>query len=149
LLGWITDPRAEKGLDQYDPWSGSIEYPPYAPAAPFNRMLELSSDSDQRLWRCDYSDDAMACMIWGTWEDPNRDDYYEGRLDSGRVLATSPKLLHRLMAETSMQIVFDVRVDRGLARARYGSDSEDSLGYSFPYTGILLLTSDGNYYSVV
>ena len=88
-------------------------------------------------------------MVWGTWEGLNRDDVYEGRLDNGRVLAASPSLLHRLMAETSMQIVFDVRVDRGIARARYGGDSNDSLGYSFPYTGIFLLTSDGTYYSVV
>jgi hypothetical protein len=149
LQGWITDPRTEKGLDQYDPWSGSIEYPPNSPAADFARRLELSSDAEQRLWSCGHSDETMECMVWGTWEDPNQDAVYEGRLDSGRVLAASPKLLHRLMSETSMQIVFDVRVDRGLARARYGGDSDDSPGYAFPYSGILLLTSDGSYYSVV
>lgn len=149
LQGWIEDHRAEKGLDQYDPWSGSIEYPPYTPAFSVVQMLGLSSDSEQRLWRCDHSDDTMDCMVWGTWEDPNRDDYYEGGLDSGRVLAASPKLLYRLMAKTTMQIVFDVRVDRSLARARYGGDSDDSHGYTYPYSGILLLKSNGRYYSVV
>ena len=149
LLGWITDPHVEKGLDQYDPWSGSIEYPPYSPAADFARRLDVSPDSELRLWSCSHSNGTIECMVWGTWEGLNRDDVYEGRLDNGRVLAASPSLLHRLMAETSMQIVFDVRVDRGIARARYGGDSNDSLGYSFPYTGIFLLTSDGTYYSVV
>lgn len=48
-----------------------------------------------------------------------------------------------------MQIVFDVRVDRSMARARHAGDSDDSLGYSFPNTGLLLLTPDGSYYSVV
>jgi hypothetical protein len=149
LLGWITDPHAEKGLDQYDPWSGSIEYPPFSPATDFAKRLEVSPDSERRLWSYDNLDGAMECMIWGTWEDPNLDALYEGRLDSGRILAASPSLLRRLMAETSMQIIFDVRIDRGMSRARYGNDSGDSLGYTFPYTGIFLLTFDGNYYSIV
>lgn len=149
LLGWITDLHAEKGLDQYDPWSGSIEYPPIAPSANYASRLGLSSDSELRLWRRGHSDETMRCMVWGTWEDPSQDDVYEGRLDNGTVLIASPKLLHRLMAETSMQIVFDVRVDRRLARARYGGDLDDSLGYTFPYSGILLLRPDGSYFSIV
>lgn len=152
LRGWITDPHIEKGLDQYDPWSGSIDYPACAPADGFVKMLEISADSELRSWTPtsgDRSEDTIGCMVWGTWQDSDTDDYYEGSGDTGTVLAASPNLLLRLMAETSMPLIFDVRVTRSLARSRYGSDSDDSLGYTFPYTGIFLLTSDGNYSSIV
>lgn len=152
LRGWIVDPHIEKGLDQYDPWAGSIDFPPYAPNADLVQMLGLEADAELRSWRrpvSGHADETISCSVWGTWEDPNQDDYYEGRRDGGRVLSASPTLLHRLCAETSMQLIFDVRVERNLARSRYGSESDDSLGYTFPYAGIFLLMPDGSYYSTV
>lgn len=152
LRGWIVDPHIEKGLDQYDPWAGSIEFPPYAPTADLVQMLGLEADAELRNWRqpvSGHAEETISCSVWGTWEDPNQDDYYEGRRDGGRVLSASPTLLRRLCAETSMQLIFDVRVERNLARSRYGSESDDSLGYTFPYAGIFLLMPDGSYYSTV
>lgn len=152
LRGWIVDPHIEKGLDQYDPWAGSIEFPPYAPTADFVQMLGLEADAELRSWRqpiSERADETMSCSVWGTWEDPDQDDHYEGRQDGGRVLAASPTLLRRLCADTSMQLIFDVRVERKLARSPYGSESDDSLGYTFPFAGIFLLLPDGSYYSTV
>ena len=91
----------------------------------------------------------MSCSVWGTWEDPDQDDHFDGRRDGGRVLAASPTLLRRLCADASMQLIFDVRVERNLARSRYGSESDDSLGYTFLFAGIFLLMPDGSYYSTV
>ena len=152
LRGWIVDPHIEKGLDQYDPWAGSIQFPPYAPAADLVQMLGLEADAELRSWRESIpgrADETMICSMWGTWEDPDQDDHYEGRRDGGRVLAASPTLLHRLCADTSMQLIFDVRVERNVARSRYGRESDDSLGYTFPFAGIFLLMPDGSYYSIV
>ena len=152
LLGWIGDPQIEKGLDQYDPWAGSIEYPPYAPSSSSAQMLGLSVGTELRTWiqsQPDRLDETMGSAVWGTWEDQNQDDYYEGRRDSGRILTASPALLRQLYADTGMQLIFDVRVERNLARSRYSAESDDSPGYIFPSTGILLLTSHGNYYSIV
>lgn len=152
LLGWTSDPHIEKGIDQYDPWAGSIDYPPYAPSSFFAQKFGLSVDTELRTWiqaAPDCRGETMGSAVWGTWEDPNQDDYYEGRRDSGRILTASPALLRRLCADTGMQLIFDVRVERNLARSRYGAESDDSLGYVFPSTGIILLIPDGNYYSVV
>jgi hypothetical protein len=152
LRGWVVDPHIDKGLDQYDPWAGSIEFPPYAPTADLVLMLGLEADVELRNW-CQsifgHADETINSSVWGTWEDPYQDDYYEGRRDGGRVLSASPTLLRRLCVETSMQLVFEVRVERHLARSRYGSESDDSLGYAFPYTGIFLLMPDGSYYSTL
>lgn len=152
LCGWIVDPHIEKGLDQYDPWAGSIEFPPYAPNADFVQMLGLEADAGLGSWRQSIpgrADETMSCSVWGTWEDPDQDDHFDGRRDGGRVLAASPTLLRRLCADASMQLIFDVRVERNLARSRYGSESDDSLGYTFLFAGIFLLMPDGSYYSTV
>lgn len=140
LKGWVLDRDRSSGLDEFDPWSGDIRYPPIKPAKFVIEALPIVTDLDGRVWtREDNDQNVIWCEIWG--HHPNKQD--ENGVEEGRRLIVELGYLTELLKLVDRDLIIKVAVDRKILRSRYEHNKETKPGYVPPDTRIYLFKSDG------
>jgi hypothetical protein len=140
LKGWILDQNQPSGLDEFDPWSGDIKYPPIKPAKFVIDALPIVSDLEGRIWsNQDNNKEVIWCQIWGQIEDKNDDNSAE----YGRQLIANVGYLVDLLNRVDKDLIVEVQVKRNILRSSYERYRENDVGYVPAYTRIYLIKSDG------
>ena len=140
LTGWINasdggDPR----IDKFDPYAREITYPPATIGHEFAEMLDLSVDSEKRVWVRDGCAEPSAINeIWSERSVFDHDELFR----EGERLSASIELLKQLCQATDKNIVFSVEIHRRLRHA-YRSDGSRDTSYKPPIHRIYLLTENG------
>ncbi len=140
LKGWVLDRDRSSGLDEFDPWSGDIRYPPIKPAKFVMEALPVVTDLDGRVWTKENNgQNVIWCEIWG--HHPSKQD--ENGVEEGRRLIVDPGYLTELLKLVDRDLIIKVAVDRKILRSRYEHNKETKPGYVPPDTRIYLFKSDG------
>lgn len=140
LKGWVKDEQISAELDEYDPWSKNIEYPPLAPADFVLGHVELEADSELRYWRAPdkKGGEILICSeIWGAWSKR------ESELDHGRRLRASPEFLSNFLSKTKMDLIIEVSIGRKIRREHYETRNEKEIEDVEPYIRFYLLRANG------
>lgn len=140
LKGWLVDRTRDNGLDEFDPWSGDIRFPPIQPGREVLKALPIVSDVEGRVWkREDSNQNVLWCEIWGRHQ--NKDD--DNGIEHGRRLIADFSYLTDLLNRINKDLIIEVQIERNNLRYSYERDKENDFGYIPPYTKIYLLKSDG------
>lgn len=135
MKGWVLNPDSTKGIDEYDPYGNCMSYPPFTLGKPFLKKLDLSSDSEGKIW-C-FSDGRMAlkCDTWSS----NLSGYNEEPDQSGMRLSASLTLLKKLCTVYDCHLIINVNISRNI-EYKYRPDDHEYLN---PSHKIYILSSDG------
>lgn len=140
LKGWVLDRDRGSGLDEFDPWSGDIRYPPIKPAKFVMEALPIATDLDGRVWtKVDNGQNVIWCEIWG--RHPSKQD--ENGVEEGRRLIVDTEYLTELLNRVDRDLIIKVEVKRNVLRSRYEQNKETKPRYVPPCTRIYLFKSDG------
>jgi hypothetical protein len=140
LQGWIKRDNPDKGIDEFDPNAGDIDYPPLVIGESFIERFELSTDLEQREWHLPNSDKAsLVCELWSSSRQPDDKDKPRRR---GKRLRASLEFLKKFCSDLKCELVIKVEIDRQLHRSYY-TRRDDEIGYQPPYCKIYILSADG------
>ena len=143
LRGWIADRCASKGIDEFDPWSGDIEYPPLSPARFIQEQFKLTADVERRNWRrVEEGSEAniLSCEVWGDI----RDGEDGSERERGRRIHGDRKFVSEVLSQLEMDLILEVQIRRSFTRSRYGRTRDSGLDYVAPYTRIYVIRRDGS-----
>ena len=147
LKGWVAALDPENGLDEQDPWSGSIRYPPIGPAPFVEELMRLSSDSERRVWCAQHNgktEEALRSQVWGRFRE--KDD--ENDAENGSRIQASVPFVLEFLRKIDMDLIIKIEVTRCIRRSRYESYKDDDIGYIPPSARLFLVRPDGNVYTV-
>jgi hypothetical protein len=139
LKGWVLRNVLSKHLDEFDPFAGDINYPPYEVGQVVMDKLGLLVDSEQREWFWPNKEKAsMLCEIWSINkcqqdEEPNR---------HGNRLSATLAFLVNLCKVFESELIFEVQINRRFKK-NYYTGSDDENGYTPPKNRIYILSADG------
>lgn len=141
LKGWIID-RSRDGVDQQDPWAGTIRYPPPAPAAYVTDLMKLNSDVEHRRWflQGDGIDVAWS-QLWGHFHEKNDDEMNH---ESGARFQASFPFIVSLLRELEMDLIVKVEIERRRRYSRWERSNDDDIGFIPPSARLFLIRSDGS-----
>ncbi|MEQ8474509.1 MAG: hypothetical protein RIC35_25145 [Marinoscillum sp.] len=141
LQGFIFNPDVSKGIDKFDPFAGSISYPPFSLGEPFNKKLNLSPDFDGQKWFSSDGEIVLECDVWSS--EPH--GYDEEPEQSGMRLSASLPLLKRLCQIYDSHLIIDVNISRDI-EYKYRSNEEE---YKYlTHHNIYLFTPNGRLRSI-
>ncbi len=140
LKGWIADPSSNGGIDDHDPWAGSVRYPPISPAPFVLDLAKLESDSERRTWRARRRHEALWSQVWGEYRD--RDD--DSEEESGSRLQGALPFVLGFLREIGMDFLVEIEIERRVLHSRYESRKDDGLGFVPPSARLFLVKYDGN-----
>jgi hypothetical protein len=142
LKGWIVNRSSDSGLDEYDPWAGSIRYPPPAPAAYIAELMKLNSDVEHRRWfvEGDHVDIAWS-HAWGHFHEKDDD---ESNHASGTRFQASLQFMMSLLRELKMDLIVEVEINRHRRYSRWEKDKNESIGFILPSARLFLLRYNGS-----
>lgn len=138
LKGWVSEEDQEPRIDQLDPWATGVSTKPFVPARSFDELMDLRSDSLQRLWRDPADQPVLRSEVWSEGEDD--DDVRSG---GGKRLVASHSFLDRMMERAGKSMLFKVSIERQLANDKFDrmAGKEDDNGSEL--TGIFTLEQQG------
>ena len=141
LKAWVTDDNLPSALDEFDPWSGKIDYPSLAPAKLIDDLVEITPDKESRTWVtniCGEEKQVVRSQVWGCTVERHAHDDSES--ERGRRLLFEPSFTYGILRKLAMDMVAEVQIERKHYR---GYHDEDSLRYVQPYTKLYLISSEG------
>jgi hypothetical protein len=147
LKGWISDPVYDYGLDRFDPWAGNINYPPITPALFVLDLMQLSSDSENRVWQMNVGgkeEDAIWSQIWGCYRE--KDDPRAN--ESGRRLQTSLVFVMEFLRKSHMDLIVEVEINRSMRQSRYGGSINDEIKHIQPKARLFIIKKDGSIHAL-
>lgn len=140
LVGWVIESDRESRLDQFDPWAGSVEYPPVRPGKQILDVFGLHSINDDRAWVVPGRNDPwFRAQLWGD----NGSKHDESDSASGKRLQMQRQLLPTVLANLNMDLVIIVEIDRLKRRYAHNQREDDELAYVLPYFKVFLYRADG------
>ena len=116
LRGWIRSSDRSHGLDDQDPWSGGIRFPPYQPAPFVVQKMNVQPDSDSRFWSDQNGHAVFSSRQWGKFDDEYGSDTADS--NSGSRLEVSKSKMAELLRSLDMDLIVKVYIDQ---RRRYES----------------------------
>lgn len=137
LTDWIKRKSSENGIDEYDPYSGEIMYPPYWIDSSIIRNFNLTSDPEKRKWKMDIDNEpSLLCEIWSSDkprvdEDPHR---------KGIRLSATLDFLKRLCKVQGCELIFHLEIKRYY---KHYSRDDDDTSYKPPQIKFFILSPDG------
>lgn len=142
LKGWIIDRSREKGLDEQDPWAGSIMYPPSEPANYIIDLMSLDSDAEHRRWFVQGDrTDVVWSQVWGCFQEKDDD---ETNHESGDRLQASFEFIVSLLHEFEMDLIVEIEIERRLRYSRWERSDNNDIGFIPPSARLFLIKSDGS-----
>ena len=142
LKGWVAAPDSENRLDEQDPWSGSIRYPPVSPAPFVEKLMHLSSDSERRVWcaqRNGKIEEVLRSQVWGRF----REEDDENNAENGSRIQASVPFLLEFLRKMDMDLIIEIEVTRRIRHSRYESYENHDIGYIPPSARLFLVKPDG------
>lgn len=143
LKGWVSEGEHGSGIDADDPWSGSISFPPAAPAPSLVRGMKLASDSETRRWRVASDDDGDVVSWSRTWGERESNDRDRSSPERGSLLQVSWKLASAALRTHDKALIIKVEIDRRVHKTEYSREIDDGIPYFCTYARIFLLQADG------
>jgi hypothetical protein len=148
LKGWIApDDHFGSGIDEQDPWSGAIRYPPTRPAQFVVNLMNLKSDSERRVWYPANGQSTIPVLwsqVWGHYNEKEDGDEEE----SGRRIQASPQFITDFLRKVDMDLIVEVEMERRYSHSRYESRKEDSIGFIPGSARLFLIKSDGKLFTI-
>ena len=148
LKGWVEEGYWESKLDEFDPWAGSIRYPPLKPAKFVRDLFPLEGDRECRVWQLrtkSMPKEVIWSRIWGSYR--SRDFETEG--EDGRRLQASKTFVIEFLRRMNMDLIVKVEIKRSICRNHYKWNKDENLGYMPPYFRIFLIRADGRISSLL
>ncbi|EIU14719.1 hypothetical protein MA5S0422_1968 [Mycobacteroides abscessus 5S-0422] len=145
LGGWIESAWHSKGLDDQDPYSGDVSFPPARPARAVVNSMHLSSDADMRYW----TREGVEVLRSTVWDDTLPIGQHERAGSSGDELTINPVFLRELLRAEKMSLLVEVEIRRYSSanssfRHRRNDDEEnDQIGYAEPSAMYYIYGQDG------
>lgn len=139
LKGWVYQEEAYKYLDEFDPHSAKVDYPPYKIGNSITEKMKISSDYEKREWTlADESKASILCEIWV----PIYDSHEEEEIRCGNRLTASLSFLKRLCTEFQCELIIEVQIRRRFRQKSYmrGSESNE---YKPPFSKLFIFSADG------
>lgn len=139
LKGWVYQEEAYKYLDEFDPHSAKVDYPPYKIGNSITEKMKISSDYEKREWTlADESKASIICEIWV----PIYDSHEEEEIRRGNRLSASLSFLKRLCTEFRSELIIEVQIRRRFSQKSYmrGSESNE---YKPPFSKLFIFSADG------
>lgn len=137
LYGWILDYNIDKGIDEADPYSAKIYYPPFEIGESIVDKLDLTSDADKRYWYINgESEPVLACKIWSDFNAYKN----EGPTVEGKRLSASKFFLQRLCEKMDSDLVIEVQIRRSVYKSYGNEEQEFEKG---PKSKIFIFSKDG------
>ncbi|MGE7981831.1 ATP-binding protein [Solibacillus sp. NPDC093137] len=138
LKGWIFRQYIEKGLDEFDPYAGELQYPPYEIGNAISEKLSLLVDSEKRKWRfSDEEKESVICEIWGKMSINNDESTRYGNR-----LKASLSFLKKLCLEFQCEIIIEIQIKRNV-KEHYDMRRGESDEYKPPVNKIFIFSRDG------
>ena len=147
LRGWVEDRESETGRDEFDPWAGSIGYPPLKPADFVCDLFLLEADRECRSWRLE-AEGVQKEVIWSQVWGGEYSRHHDTESERGRRLQASRAFVSEFLGRMNMDLIVEVQIERRILRGRYERSKDDYLEYVPPYTRIFILRADGQTYSL-
>ncbi len=139
LKGWVYQEEASKRLDEFDPHSAKVDYPPYKIGNSIAEKMKLSSDYEKREWTlADESRASIICEIWA----PIHDSHEDEEMRCGNRLTASLSFLKRLCSEFQSELIIEVQIRRRFRQKSY-MRREESDGYKPPHSKVFIFSADG------
>lgn len=141
LQGWIWKEDTAKRIDDFDPFAAQIHFPPYLIGESIVEILELSLDSEQRVWSLlNTGKPSAICEIWSTGQpEPNKEP-----LKYGNRLSASLSILKKLCVVLDCELIIEIQIDRNFKRQLY-SGRENEGAYTPPRNKIFIFSADGKF----
>ncbi len=141
LKGWIFEQTRESGIDEQDPWSGDIRYPPPQPASYIIDLMNLNSDAEQRLWFVKGDNNVVIwSQTWGYHKDKDDGKIFE----SGERLQLTFEFIVSLLRELEMDLIVEVEIERRLHYSTWERRDNDDIGFIPPSARLFVIKADGN-----
>ena len=147
LKGWVEDHDSGTGRDEFDPWAGSIEYPPLKPAKFVCDLFLLEADKECRVWWLEIEGGRKE-VIWSQVWGGEYGRHHETEGERGRRLQASRVFVTELLGKMNMDLIVEVQIERRILRSHHEGRNNDYLEYVPPYTRIFILRADGQTYSL-
>jgi len=147
LKGWVEDRVHDRGLDDFDPWAGNIQYPPITPAQFVLDFMKLDCDPENRVW-CRQNDRTGEIVIWSQIWGCHRDKDDETEGERGRRLQASFSFLMDFLKIMNMDLIIKIQIWREVRRSRYDTHGKEDIGYIPPYTKIFVIKTDGHIFAI-
>lgn len=136
LKGWIDEHSNSLRLDEADPYTNDIAYPPYSLGGDIIKYLGLTSSNDGRQWHINDSNEiSLICETWSS----HKHDRDEEPDQSGIKLKASLSFLKHLCKTLDCDIILKVGINREI---NYKYDRENR-EYTTPQYKIFTLSADG------
>lgn len=140
LQGWIYSKSQDKGLDEYDPFAGDINYPPYQPGESIVDQFGLWTDFEQRNWYSpNIENPVMVSELWGDRPPNGRDS----PVRHGNRISASLDFLTNACTRLGQDLIIKVQIERRYAYNSYRAKTDDQIEYPPPYSKVYLLSADG------
>ena len=136
LKGWIEDIDFSKGMDELDPFTHDVDYPPYSVGKEIIDKLGMSVSSDGKLWKSQEMDNvAMVGEIWSSLK--NHGD--EESRQAGKRLRASVPFLKLMCSVMGLDLILHVQIKRDtLHRHR-----EEKYEYTKPLHKVFIFSANG------
>lgn len=140
LTGWIWRGDSRGGLDELDPLSGKIPFPPYQLGDNILKETNISMDSEMREWFLPNANkESILAEIWST-ESMRNDE----PLRNGNRISASLDFLKYLCAVMKADMIFEVQIRRQVKSTSYVR-SDDNRGFQPAHSKIYVLSADGGF----
>ena len=114
LKGWIIDSSLDTGIDEYDPFRGSVRWPVPRPGRRIRRLAKLKPNRDMRTWRVE-NDEVIHSDVWGAKDgDPN----------CGKRLLISIDFLKMVLLKSNCELLVEVHIRRTINKDRYRDQNQ-------------------------
>jgi hypothetical protein len=139
LKGWVYQEEVYKRLDEFDPHSAKVEYPPYSIGGSIVEQMKLSSDLEKREWKLPEEENAsVVCEIWTPMYDNHEDDL----VGHGKRLVASLSFLKKLCMEYQSDLIIEIQISRRFRQKSY-MRGEKSDEYKPPFSKVFIFSADG------
>ncbi len=141
LKGWIIDNYIEKGIDENDPNTADISYPPYSIGQSIVKKLQLKSDSEKRYWYLNSKlYPVLNCEIWSHYNSHDTDS----PMGEGKKLSASLKILKKLCKKLNCELIIEVQIRRTVYNS-YGRQGKKDEFETEPESKIYIFSKDGRF----
>jgi len=139
LKSWYSRGDRHGGIDEFDPYAGAIEYPPYNLVQDIVAQFNITSDNEQRYWfNLATSETVLRNQLWSEEKPLTEDNDY---CCKGNRLQASLKFLTTMCKKLDADLVIQVDIKRQLTGTY--RDNDYDVGYFSPYRKIYILSEDG------
>jgi hypothetical protein len=147
LKAWIAERNVAVRLDEYDPWSGSIDYPAGAPGQFVIDLIRLESDAESRVWTIEGGRESRIVLwaqTWGQYREKNQETDGE----RGNRLQASLTFVTDFLRQVDMDLAIQVQIDHRITRSRYRGIDTNGFEYIPASTRLFLAKPDGRLYTI-